>query len=57
MPTYIKRARVRPKHALGRMRSIFRTLSRDQELRSFLRMSRNSLDVAGKYVGRLMNGS
>lgn len=57
MPTYIKRARVRPRHVLGHRRSIFRTLARDEELRFFLRMSRNSLRAAGKYIERLMNGS
>lgn len=57
MPTYIKRARVRPRHVLGLRKSIFRTLARDEELRFFLRMSRNSLRVAGKYIERLMNGA
>lgn len=57
MPTYIKRARMQPTRAFGRRRSIFRTLARDEDLRFFLRMSRNSLRVAGKYIERLMNGS
>ena len=57
MPTYLKRVRVQPTRAFGRRRSIFRTLARDEELRFFLRMSRDSLRVAGKYVERLMNGS
>lgn len=57
MLTYTKRARVQATRAFGRRRSIFRTLARDEELRFFLRMSRNSLRVAGKYIERLMNGS
>ena len=57
MPTITKRARLRPRRALGRRRGIFRTLARDEELRFFLRMSRDSLRVAGRYVDRLMNGS
>lgn len=57
MPTYITRAKVRPTLRLGLRPSIFRTLARDRELRFFLRMSRNSLRVAGKYIDRLMNSA
>lgn len=57
MHTHMKRARLRPSRSVGRRRSILPTLARDEDLRFFLRMSQNSLRVAGKYIAALLNGS
>ena len=54
MPTYIKRARVRPRHVLGLRKSIFRTLARDEELRFFLRMSKQSLRTTARELDELI---
>ena len=57
MPAAINRARLRPRLTMGCRGEVFRTLARDPELRFFVRMSRTSLRVAGKYIDRLMSSS
>lgn len=54
MATYIKRARLRPRRALGRVRSIPRDRARDEDLHVFLQVSRLSRRAIANYIDGLI---
>ena len=54
MPTHMQRTRLRPSRALGRWRSIHPTLARDEDLRIFLELSRESMRVTARDLDELI---
>lgn len=54
MPTYMKRARLRPTRALGRWRTILQDRARDEDLQFFLRMSKLSIEATRAYMDGLI---
>lgn len=54
MPTHMQRARLRPSRRIGRWRSIRPTLARDEDLRIFLEMSRESMQVTARDLDELI---
>jgi hypothetical protein len=54
MGTHVKRLRVPVHHRLGCRRSVPRMLARDEDLRIFLQLSRESFRVTGRELDELI---
>jgi hypothetical protein len=54
MRTYVKRLRVPVHHRLGCRRSVPRLLARDEDLRIFLQLSRDSFRLTGREIDELI---